>query len=107
MRLADDLRMKRGRQSVTSPSEPSTPERLMAEWVGDWVLNPETEEDRIASELAKADLKFTKSGSFISPIAVAAIDILGIKDLLTKISLEEVAERFAEPFYDLTGPAYQ
>jgi len=47
-----------------------------------------------------------KSASFISPVAVAAIDILGIKSVLSKMSLVEVAERFVEPFYDLTGPAY-
>jgi hypothetical protein len=73
---------------------------------GPWVLNPTTEKDRIASELAKASIKFTKADSFISTVAVAAIDILGIKDLLKRRSRDEVAELFAEPFYDLSGPLY-
>lgn len=92
---------------MNSPSQPTIQARLLEEWVGTWVTNPKDEKDRVASQLAKASIKFTKKGSFISPVAVAAVDILGIKNLLTRMSLEEIAERFAEPFYDLTGPAYQ
>jgi hypothetical protein len=89
------------------PSQATIQALLFDEWVGPWVARPKDEKDRVASQLAKASIKFTKSGSFISPVAVAAIDILGIKNLLTRMSLEEVAERFAEPFFDLTGPAYR
>ena len=78
-----------------SPAQATTRELLIDEWVGAWVLNPKTEEDRIASQLAQASIRFTKADSFISLVAVAAIDILGIKDLLTRMSLEEVAEMFA------------
>jgi hypothetical protein len=82
-------------------------DEIIDEWAGAWVINPKSEKDRIASLLAKESIKFTKAGSFISPVAVAAIDILGIKDLLGRMPLEEVAERFAEPFYDLTGGLYE
>jgi hypothetical protein len=81
-------------------------DEIIDEWAGAWVLNPKTDKDRIASRLAKESIKFTKAESFISPVAVAAIDILGIKDLLGRMPLEEVTERFVEPFYDLNGPAY-
>jgi hypothetical protein len=76
------------------------------EWAGAWALKPDSERDRRAAELVRASIQFTKSGSFISPVAVAAIDILGIKSLLCRMSLAEVAEKFVEPFYDLSGPLY-
>ena len=84
----------------------SPQDSLIEEWVGSWALEPGNDRDRRAAEIARASIKFTKSDSFISPVAVASIDILGIKDVLSKMSLVEVAERFVEPFYDLTGPAY-
>src|SRR5260370_32351185 len=79
---------------------------ILNDWVGPWALAPTNEQDRRAAELARASIKLTKSASFISPVAVASIDILGIKNVLSKMSLEEVAERFVEPFYNLTSPAY-
>jgi hypothetical protein len=81
-------------------------EKLLREWVGSWMLKPKTKGERIAAKLARSSIQFTKSNSFISSVAVASIDILGIKDLLSRKSLEEVAKEFAEPFYDLSGPAY-
>jgi hypothetical protein len=90
-----------------SSPEPTIRELLIDEWAGAWVLNPTTEEDRIASQLAQASIKFTKADSFICPVAVASVDILGMTDLLKRMPLEEIAEKFAEPFYDLTGPAYR
>jgi hypothetical protein len=38
---------------------------------------------------------------------VATIDILGMKALLKTKPLEEIAQLFVEPFYDLNGPLYQ
>jgi hypothetical protein len=86
--------------------EANSPDTIVDEWVGPWAINPQNETDRRAADLARASIQFTKSGSFISPVAVAAIDILGIKNLLGRMSLAEVAEKFVEPFYDLTGPIY-
>ena len=80
---------------------------ILNEWVGSWVTKPKSEEDRAASDLVREAIKFTKADSLISPVAVAAIDILGMKALLETKSLVEIAERFAEPFYDLNGPAYR
>jgi hypothetical protein len=79
---------------------------LLRAWAGTWVTNPKSDEDRAASNLAKRSIRFTKADSLISPAAVAAIDILGMKELLRTKTLEEVAEHFAEPFYGLDGPAY-
>jgi hypothetical protein len=71
------------------------------------VTDPQSEKDRTASELVKGAIKFTKADSLISPVAVAAIDMLGMKALLQGKSLEEIAESFAEPFYDLDAPIYR
>jgi hypothetical protein len=87
-------------------SQKSPEDRILEEWVGAWALAPQDDRDRRAAELARASIRLTKSGSFTSPVAVASIDILGIKSVLSKMSLVEVAERFAEPFYDLRSPAY-
>jgi hypothetical protein len=84
----------------------SQQDSLIEEWVGAWALKPENERDQRAAELAQASIKFSKAASFISPVAVAAIDILGIRSLLSEKSIVEVTERLVEPFYDLTGPAY-
>ena len=81
-------------------------DEILNEWAGTWVTNPKSDEDRAASKLAKSAIKFTKADSLISPVAVAAIDILGMTALLQTKPLEEIAERFAEPFYGLDGPAY-
>jgi hypothetical protein len=81
-------------------------EFIFKEWVGAWALAPENEKDARAAELARASMKFTKSGSFTSPVAVASIDILGIKDVLSKMSLVQAAERFVDHFYDQRAPAY-
>jgi hypothetical protein len=117
-RPADALLMRGSAQTRRTPrqrglGEEMTPQpqktlqdRLIEEWVGAWALEPSNEPDRRAAEIARACMKFTKSASFISPVAVASIDILGIKSVLSKMSMVEVAERFAEPFYDLTSPAY-
>jgi hypothetical protein len=91
---------------MASQPQRNPQDSLIEEWVGAWALEPSDERDRRAADIARASIKFTKSASFISPVAVAAIDILGIKSVLSKMSLVEVAERFVEPFYDLTGPAY-
>ena len=80
---------------------------LLHEWLGSWVTNPKTDNDRRAASLARRSTKVTKSGSFISPVAVAAIDVLGMKSLLGAMPLEQVAQRVAEPFFDLDGPAYR
>jgi len=101
---------KPAQKTVTAPnaaSERSPQDALIEEWVGPWALKPNDERDRRAADLVRASIKFTKSGSFISPVAVASIDILGIKSLLCRMSLAEVAEKFVEPFYDLTGPLYE
>ncbi len=82
-------------------------DEILNEWAGPWVTNPKSDEDRAASSLAKSAIKFTKADSLISPVVVAAIDILGMKALLKTKPLEEIAERFAEPFYNLDGPAYR
>ena len=79
---------------------------ILKEWPGAWALAPAGERDKRATELAQSSIKFTKSGSFISPVAVASIDILGISSVLSKMSLVEVAEQFVEPFYDHRAPAY-
>jgi hypothetical protein len=79
---------------------------ILTEWVGAWIANPQSEKDLAASELAIRAIRFTKADSLISPVAVAAIDILGMKSLLETKSLEEIAERFAEPFYGLDAPVY-
>jgi hypothetical protein len=100
---------KLAKKTATAPkaaSERSPQDALIEEWVGPWALKHDDERDRRAADLVRASIKFTKSGSFISPVAVAAIDILGIKSLLCRMSLAEVAEKFVEPFYDLSGPLY-
>lgn len=51
---------------------------MLYAWIGEWVTNPQSDEDRIAAQLAMDSIKFTKSGDLISPVAVAAIDILGM-----------------------------
>ena len=81
-------------------------DEIVNDWAGTWVTNPKSDEERAASSLAKSAIKFTKADSLIAPVAVAAIDILGMKALLQAKSLEEIAEHFAEPFYGLDGPAY-
>jgi hypothetical protein len=98
---------KKKAMAPKAASERSPQDALVEEWVGPWALKPDGERDRRAADLVRASIKFTKSGSFISPVAVAAIDILGIKSLLCRMSLAEVAEKFVEPFYDLTGPLYE
>jgi len=91
---------------MTSEPEKSPEDGVLKEWVGAWALTPNNDQDRRAAELARASIKLTKSGSFTSPVAVASIDILGIKSVLSKMSMVEVAERFVEPFYNLRSPAY-
>jgi len=91
---------------MSSQSEKNTRDELIEEWTGAWALDPKTDRERRAAELARSSMKFTKSGSFISPVAIASIDILGITNLLSRISLVEIAETFVEPFYNLSGPAY-
>jgi hypothetical protein len=81
-------------------------DKVLEEWVGAWALAPKDDRDRRAAELSRASIKLTKSGSFTSPVAVASIDILGIKSVLSKMSLVDVAEQFVEPFYDLRNAAY-
>jgi hypothetical protein len=70
-------------------------------------MSPKSNSDRAASDLARSSIKLTKADSLISPVAVAAIDILGMKALLEAKPLKEIAERFAEPFYDLDAPLYR
>jgi hypothetical protein len=94
-------------QMADSSAKKEAQEAILDEWIGAWVLNPTTDKDRIAAQLARESIKFTKAGSFISPVAVAAIDILGIKDLLARMPMEEVTERFVESFYNLNGPLYR
>lgn len=100
--MAPQMVRKHGQESAYMTRR----DELLKEWAGTWVTDPKSEQDRAASNLAKRAIRFTKADSLISPVAVAAIDILGTKELLRTKSLEEIAERFAEPFYDLDGPAY-
>jgi hypothetical protein len=81
-------------------------DEILNEWAGTWVTNPKSDEDRAASNLAKSAITFTRADSLISPVAVAVIDILGMTALLQTKPLEEIAERFAEPFYGLDGGTY-
>jgi hypothetical protein len=50
--------------------------RVVNQWVGSWVAKPKDERDRKAAKLVRQALKFTPRGSLISPVAVAAVDIL-------------------------------
>lgn len=87
-------------------SQPDIRRALLHAWVGSWVTRPKNDRDRRAAELVKAATRITKAGSLISPVAVAAIDVLGMTALLETKGLEEVAERVAEPFFGLGGPVY-
>lgn len=80
---------------------------FLREWAGTWATNPKTRQDRKAVALLRDATSFTNAGSFIAPVAIAAIDVLGMKALLETTPLEEIAERVAEPFYGLDGPAYR
>jgi hypothetical protein len=80
---------------------------IISEWVGSWVAKPKDDRDRKAAKLAREAMRFTPRGSLISPVAVAVVDILGVKALLRDRPLEELARRVAEPFYNLDGPAYR
>ena len=80
---------------------------FLHQWAGLWATDPKTASDRKAAALLHNAISFTRGGSFIAPVAIAAIDVLGMRKLLETIPLEQIAERIAEPFYALDGPAYQ
>lgn len=80
---------------------------LRDEWIGAWAVHPRSPKDRAGASIARAAVKVTKSGNLVSPVAVAVIDVLGMTELLNTMSLEELVERVAQPFFDLDGPAYK
>jgi hypothetical protein len=98
---------KAARRTRTKDASAHLRRAFLREWAGTWATNPKTPQDRKAASLLHAATSFTQAGSVIAPVAVAAIDILGMKALLETMSLEQIATRFAEPFYGLDGPAYR
>ena len=80
---------------------------LLREWTGTWATHPKTDSERKAAALARSATSFTDGGSLMSRVAVAAIDVLGMKRLLETFPLREIAKRVAEPFYGLDGPLYR
>ncbi len=102
MKATTDNKRKNKRRKFGAPttySGASYRRALLTQWVGSWVFNPKTELDKKAAKLVRAATKFTPRGSFISPVAVAAIDVLGMTNLLEEKSLEDIAVTVAEPFY--------
>lgn len=71
-------------------------------FIGPWAKKPRDEQERRGAKIARAAVKVTASGSLVSPVAVAVVDILGMTDLLNRMPLDEIAKKIAEPFFD--GP---